>query len=141
MRAIVPLLCLFASGAFAGPELSDRDITAGAALYAQNCASCHGAALEGQPDWQSRKDDGLLPAPPHDRTGHTWHHDSQLLFDYTALGGAGALAARGVTGFDSGMPAFAGVLSADEIWDILGYIRSTWPAAEQNVQDARNQQY
>ena len=49
--------------------------------------------LEGQPDWQTPDDNGTLPAPPHDETGHEWHHDNRLLFEYTQLGGAAALAA------------------------------------------------
>ncbi|MBL4645745.1 MAG: c-type cytochrome, partial [Rhizobiales bacterium] len=46
----------------------------GAVIYAEYCASCHGADLEGQPNWQSPDADGKMPAPPHDQRGHTWHH-------------------------------------------------------------------
>ena len=63
------------------------DLRRGAALYAQHCASCHGARLEGQPDWQIAGADGVLPAPPHDETGHTWHHDDAMLTDYVRRGG------------------------------------------------------
>ena len=104
----------------------------------ENCASCHGVNLEGQPDWRSPDADGVLPAPPHDATGHTWHHDNALLFEYTKLGGKGALAARGVTNFNSGMPAYDGVVSDDEIWNILAYIRSTWSERERVAQASRN---
>ena len=72
-------------------------------------------------------EDGLYPAPPHDVTGHTWHHGDGLLFDYTKLGGEGALAMRSVTDFESGMPGFGHVLSDGEIRDILAFIKSTWP--------------
>nr|WP_246253634.1 cytochrome c [Sulfitobacter maritimus] len=130
---------LFSAGAGAADhELNDRDIAAGKALYAEQCAACHGAKLEGQPDWRTPNADGILPAPPHDETGHTWHHDNRLLFDYTKLGGQGALAARGIEDFASGMPAFDGVISDDEIWDILAYIRSTWSARAQESQASRN---
>ena len=47
------------------------DLSQGATLYAENCAACHGAELEGQPDWRSPGPDGILPALPHDNTGHT----------------------------------------------------------------------
>ncbi len=122
----------------AGHELEDRDIAAGEALYSEHCAACHGANLEGQPNWRTRNADGSLPAPPHDETGHTWHHDNVLLFDYTRLGGAQAMAERGVTGLVSGMPGFGDTLSDDEIWNILAYIRSTWPRRVQEVQATRN---
>ena len=49
--------------------LVGRDLAAGAALYAQHCAACHGTELEGQPDWRSPGPDGILPAPPHDASG------------------------------------------------------------------------
>ena len=80
----------------------------------------------------------ILPAPPHDATGHTWHHDNELLFEYTKLGGKGALAARAITDFNSGMPAFDGVISDEDIWDILAFIKSTWPEREQDAQASRN---
>ncbi len=115
-----------------------RDLALGQTLYATQCAACHGAALEGQPDWQVAGPDGVLPAPPHDETGHTWHHDNGLLFNYTYFGGAEALAARGITGVPSGMPAFSGDLSADEVWAVLAFIRSTWPAEVQAIQDSLN---
>ncbi len=113
------------------------DVEAGAALYAENCASCHGENLEGEPNWRSAKEDGTLPAPPHDETGHTWHHGDALLFDYTKLGGQGALAASGVADFKSGMPAFGEILEDQEIWNILAYIKSTWPERAREVQEAR----
>lgn len=127
-----------ATAAEAAHELDNRDIALGETLYAENCASCHGAALEGEPDWQSPKADGTLPAPPHDETGHTWHHDNQLLFDYTRLGGEAALAARGISNFQSGMPGFGEMLSDEEIWSILAFIRSTWPERVQDIQTQRN---
>ncbi len=130
--------CCIATGALADHELIDRGLSNGQILYSEQCASCHGANLEGQPNWQTPDENGVLPAPPHDQTGHTWHHDNQLLFDYTRLGGEEALTARGVTGFASGMPGFGGALSDEDIWDILAFIRSTWPDRVQDIQAARN---
>lgn len=132
------LFLLWATAAQADHELEGRDIDAGRALYAEACAVCHGTDLEGQPDWRTPNEDGILPAPPHDATGHTWHHDNALLFEYTKLGGKAALAARGIEDFISGMPAFEAVLSDEDIWDILAYIRSTWPSREQAAQASRN---
>ncbi|MGJ8624757.1 MAG: c-type cytochrome [Yoonia sp.] len=138
MRRLIPILLSLASSAAADHNWEHRDIVAGQSLYADNCGSCHGANLEGQPNWQSPDANGVLPAPPHDGTGHTWHHDDELLFEYTKLGGAAALEVRGVTGFNSGMPAFSETLTDDEIWDILAYIRSTWPDRVRDVQASRN---
>lgn len=138
MRRAVAVMLLWATGAGAGHELDNRDVVAGRTLYDAHCAACHGADLEGQADWRSPGADGVLPAPPHDATGHTWHHDNTLLFEYTKLGGREALGLRGVTGFTSGMPGFATTLSDAEIWNILAYIRSTWPAEIQQVQASQN---
>ena len=138
MKWIIPALLTLASPAAADHNWDHRDINAGRSLYADNCASCHGVNLEGQPNWQSPNADGVLPAPPHDRTGHTWHHDDELLFEYTKLGGQTALEVRGVTGFTSGMSAFGETLTDDEIWNILAYIRSTWSDRERDVQVSRN---
>ncbi len=119
-------------------EFVDRDIRSGEKLYAEHCASCHGINLEGKPNWRTPNEDGILPAPPHNETGHTWHHDNQLLFDYTRLGGEAALAERGISNFKSGMPGFMGVVSDEQIWNILAYIRSTWPSEIQEIQSAKN---
>ena len=138
MRWLVPILIATATIANADHNWDHRDLDAGRNLYANNCASCHGANLEGQPNWRSPDADGVLPAPPHDASGHTWHHDDELLFAYTKLGGAAALEVRGVAGFKSGMPGFGETATDDEIWNILAYIRSTWPEREQDAQANRN---
>jgi mono/diheme cytochrome c family protein len=79
----------------------------------------------------------VLPAPPHDETGHTWHHADSVLFDYTKLGGKAALAERGVD-FASGMPGFGDQLSDPQIWNVLAYIKSTWPDRQRAVQTERS---
>lgn len=132
------LTALAATTIQASHELDNRDTENGKTLYAENCASCHGANLEGQPNWRSSDENGVLPAPPHDETGHTWHHDSGMLFQYTKLGGLEALARRGLTGFKSGMPGFAEALTDEEIWEVLAFIRSTWPERIQENHLMRN---
>lgn len=112
------------------------DLERGRKLYDTNCASCHGANLEGQPDWQSAKEDGTYPAPPHDETGHTWHHGDAMLFDYTRRGGQAFLDDLGVR-FNSGMPAFGDILTDAEIEAILAFIRSTWPEQIRALQAER----
>lgn len=138
MRRLLPLLLIAASPVIADHNWDHRNIDAGRSLYADQCAACHGANLEGQPDWRTAGPDGVLPAPPHDGTGHTWHHDDQLLFDYTKYGGQITLEAMGIAEFTSGMPGFEGTLTDDEIWDTLAFIRSTWTDRERGVQASRN---
>lgn len=138
MRRLLAILLLLGAPALADHELIGRDLVAGQARYQEHCAACHGVKLEGQPNWRAPNDDGTLPAPPHDETGHTWHHDNELLFEYTKLGGRGALALRGISDLNSAMPAFEDVITDDEIWDILAYIRSTWPERVQEIHASRN---
>ncbi len=114
---------------FLGEPVAAADIEAGRRIYAENCASCHGANLEGQPDWRRRLDNGRMPAPPHDETGHTWHHSDRNLFIVTK-GGVGAV----VPGYESDMPAFGESLTDDEIADVLTYIKSTWPDRQREFQ-------
>jgi mono/diheme cytochrome c family protein len=106
----------------ADPE--DREqVALGGQVYEAHCASCHGARLEGQPNWRQRLPNGRLPAPPHDASGHTWHHPDGVLFDITKNG----LAAHAPKGYESDMPGFAGKLSDEQIWAVLAYIKSEWP--------------
>ena len=59
---------------------SDAAIVArGQEVYKTSCAACHGDRLQGQENWRQRDVDGLLPAPPHDASGHTWHHPDAVL--------------------------------------------------------------
>lgn len=122
-----------------GPLIDAADaalVTKGKTIYQTYCASCHGSQLQGESkDWRSVKDDGTLPAPPHDASGHTWHHDDQTLFEYTQKGGAVFIGGD----FKSAMPGFGKVLSDREIRAALSYIKSTWPKDVQNKQTLRNQ--
>lgn len=130
-------LALLATQAAASHEFAGRDIAKGETLYQENCASCHGAALEGQDNWRTPDENGVLPAPPHDETGHTWHHDSQFLFAYVKFGGQAVMDAQGVSNFTSGMPAFSDQLNNDDVIDILAYIQSTWPQEVKDIQASR----
>ena len=64
-----------------------QQVTRGQAIYVSACGRCHGEALEGDPNWRIPLSDGSYPAPPHDGTGHTWHHSDELLFRITKHGG------------------------------------------------------
>lgn len=108
-----------------GDPSGDRPMSLlrGHELYLAYCAACHGAQLEGQPNWQQRRENGRLPAPPHNAAGHTWHHSDRQLLELTKYGVAGRFSAI----YESDMPAFADRLSDGEIRAILAYIRTQWP--------------
>lgn len=118
-------------------SIDAADPASGQRLYAESCASCHGARLEGRPNWRQPSPDGVLPAPPHDPSGHTWHHGDGYLFDYTKYGGQAVLDRLGVTDVRSGMPGFGGELNDAEIRDVLAWIRSTWPEDIRRSQKAQ----
>jgi len=129
--------CSQAPSGFDDPRADPGDaarVALGERVYVQNCASCHGAKLEGQPNWQSRRANGRLPAPPHDDSGHTWHHPDSLNFKVTKNGVVPPYAPQG---YESDMPAFGDRLSDDEIWAVLAFIKSRWTSRE--VREARAQ--
>jgi mono/diheme cytochrome c family protein len=118
------------------PDPNDPSLVArGKAVYAEQCASCHGGNLEGQPNWQKRMPNGHLPAPPHDRTGHTWHHSDRQLFEMTKNGAAAMM-----PGYETDMPSYKDVLGDADIWAVLSFIESTWPADIRERQQRMSQQ-
>jgi S-disulfanyl-L-cysteine oxidoreductase SoxD len=143
---VIPLL-----GAFVLLAACDRDaatpatvrldsgnaqlLATGKAVYAKHCASCHGAQLQGQPNWRERDVSGRLPAPPHDASGHTWHHPDLVLFNSTKYGVARA---ANLKDYQSAMPAYEGVLSDAEIVAVLSWIKSQWPAGVRDKQEQVN---
>jgi S-disulfanyl-L-cysteine oxidoreductase SoxD len=109
----------------------------GQQIYVTLCVACHGARLEGQPNWRERGPDGRLPAPPHDATGHTWHHPDEVLIRITRQGVAKA---AGLKDYVSAMPAYEDVLGDEEIVAVLSWIKSQWPAEIRAKHDQINQQ-
>lgn len=127
-----------AARAAQAPDLNDaRRVAAGRRVYDAHCASCHGVQLEGQPDWRTRRADGRLPAPPHDDSGHTWHHPFDVLFAITKHG---LVPPYAPADYASDMPAFGERLSDDEIWSALAYIRSRWSDKVRTTHDELQRQ-
>ena len=131
-----------------GPSLSSQSsyidpadkplVASGKPIYLTYCASCHGANLEGQADWRIRKSNGRLPAPPHDESGHTWHHADSVLMEITRNG-----LVPGVTapeGYVSDMPAYSKLLNDHQIRAVLAYIKSSWSKQARDRQKQITQQ-
>ncbi len=103
-------------------ELTDSRVAAGEKIYARNCASCHGP-VQGPVV--------LAAAPVHGDAGHTWHHPDRLLHQWVLDRPPLATV----------MPAFRGVLTDEEVLEVLAYIKSTWPPEIQERQDLGSRQY
>ena len=87
-------------------------IVDGARLFPDHCASCHGAG--GRGDGPASK--GLVPAA--DLTAdHLWMHSDGELFWWLSHG-------IDMPGGGTAMPGFAGVLSDDQRWNLIDYIRA-----------------
>jgi mono/diheme cytochrome c family protein len=122
-----------ASARQADPDNAEQ-VALGQQVYASFCAGCHGSNLEGQPNWQKKLPLGNFPAPPHDETGHTWHHADQWLFEIVKYGGKYHAPPR----YRSAMPAYQEMLSDAETWAVLAFIKSRWPVAIRAQQEQQN---
>ncbi len=107
------------------PELDPARIERGAVIYVRECAACHGVAGEGQPNWMIPNADGSYNAPPHDPTGHTWHHPDQLLI---------SIVLDGSNFPQSQMPVYREKLSEEDVRDILEYIKAWWEPEQRELQ-------
>jgi len=87
---------------------SARSIAAGAALFAQHCASCHGP--QGQGDGPAAKD--LTPPPPDLTAAHiSQHRDGDLYWWIT-------------NGIGNTMPQFAAALDDTARWTLIDFVRA-----------------
>ena len=107
----------------------------GKKVYDAQCAACHGAQLQGQRNWRERDATGRLPAPPHDATGHTWHHPDEVLFNITKFGVAKA---ANLKDYNTAMPVYENVLTDAEIVAVLSFIKANWPPAIRQKHDEVN---
>lgn len=138
MKQLTILLLVFVLTACGSePQITVRDQTfnreqlaQGQQIYAQYCAACHGANGEGQfPDAPMQPDaTGRIGAPPHDDTGHTWHHGDELLIRYIREGGMAP-----PTQFYP-MPGFGDALTDDEIMLVIAYIKTMWSDENRAIQ-------
>lgn len=109
-------------------------VARGAAIYAAQCAACHGRSLEGQPEWWRPGADGRLPAPPQNETGHGWMHSDEELFRIVKF----SVIDTAPPGYVSNMPSFDGALSDGGILAVLAFIKSRWPLGVRAYQSVLN---
>jgi mono/diheme cytochrome c family protein len=76
----------------------------------------------------------MMPAPPHDATGHTWHHPDRYLFMVTKYGIEELIGEK----YPNNMPAYKDILNDEEIIAVLSYIKSTWPSEINKIHDQIN---
>lgn len=108
----------------------------GGTIYRQSCAVCHGRNFEGQANWRTRNAAGLLPAPPHDETGHTWHHPDEILFNLVKFGPG-----YNLEGYQSAMRGYEGLLTDEEIRAVNSFIAASWPEEILLIQSEGNARY
>ncbi|MGI9420555.1 MAG: c-type cytochrome [Geminicoccaceae bacterium] len=120
-----------------GDPADNEQVAVGAALYAWNCARCHGQDLGGELGWV-KNETGLSDeevkviaerlgdvAPAHDEGGATSRLDDAMLFRVIAEGPEKALNKP-----DSRMSGFDDRLVEEEIWSIIAFMKSHWDEAE-----------
>ena len=90
------------------------DVAAGAALYAANCTTCHGARGAGDGPAAAALD----PKPAHHNDGAYMNAlSNEHLFKVIKEGGAAA-------GKSPMMAPWGGMLSDAQIWDVVAFVRS-----------------
>ena len=88
-------------------ERTPESVERGAALFAANCASCHGDTGAGDGPLAD-----TLPAPPANFTVHVPFHPDGVLFAWITDGIRG-----------TGMPAWRNQLSEQQRWDLVNFLR------------------
>jgi mono/diheme cytochrome c family protein len=93
-------------------------IEQGAAVFASNCAVCHGDQAQGLTEnWRERLPDGNFPAPPLNGSAHAWHHSRAQLTQTIETGGEP---------FGGQMPPFDEILSDAEKLAAIAFFQSFW---------------
>jgi mono/diheme cytochrome c family protein len=117
------------------PALHAEEIARGRPVYAQYCASCHGANGEGAANWQQPDASGNLPPPPQDDRGHTWRHSDGQLAEIIRGGQRDPFNASP----ELTMPSFQDQLTDADIAAVISYFKSLWSTEHRAFQEEQNQ--
>jgi mono/diheme cytochrome c family protein len=129
---VLVLFLAACGGKDAATPVDPQQLEMGKAVYTTYCAACHGAQGEGEPNWKVPDANGVYPAPPHDGSGHTWHHADALLLQVLREG-------SGVP--NSKMPVYRDILSEGEMEAVLAYVKTFWGPEELTYQEQINAQW
>jgi len=129
--AAAAIISACSQGGETGEPLDPDRVVHGGELYQQNCASCHQPDLSGDPDWKTPNDDGSFRPPPHDSSGHTWHHSDRVLLKIIRDGSDFP---------QSRMPTFGDKLTDDDIEAILDFFKENWGPEERAYQQQVTEQ-
>lgn len=112
------------------PPLDKEKIARGQAIYEKYCITCHGknGVGENPSNPKALDEQGNYVAPPLDGSAHAWHHSDDDLADFIASGSPQ----------NKRMKAWKDTLSANEIRDVIEYIKSLWGPQERKCQGPRH---
>lgn len=115
-----------ASSALPNPQLGNAvAIAAGCQLYGAHCAHCHG--VTGVGDGEHSAD--LTPQPASLVSAEALAKPDGHLFQRVWFGGQ-------APPYNSGMPAFSEVLTHDQVWQTLAYVRALGSGTDVTCADA-----
>ncbi|EDP64396.1 cytochrome c, class I [alpha proteobacterium BAL199] len=110
--------------ATAANPANPAQVALGHSLYDQHCAFCHAADLQGRTGWDGDHPNGNRPPLPLDGAGAIWRLGDRDLFDVIKFGGQPFSPPT----YKNDMPGFEGRLSDADLWAILAFVKSRWPA-------------
>ena len=97
-----------------------EQLAQGKAIFADNCAACHGSNAEGVANWQTPDSNSLYPAPPINGSAHAWHHPLKVLLRTINAGGKP---------LGGSMPGFQDQLTEPEQRSVIAAFQDYWPDA------------
>ena len=132
--AVLALVVLVAGSCLGPPTVRAEHRLSGGKEQIEHghCAGCHGDDRGGERYWERSRPTGAIPAPPLGSGGRAVSYSNDELFLIIQQG----VDALGMIGYDPTMPEYWKVLTDEEIWATVAYIRSTWPKADRDRQKA-----